>query len=94
MKCCAGSGEEVNYKGAQKENKGTWGAWLAYSHLGANAIIANPWDATKLGEKGWEIGANYTPFKNIVTTLRYGKDKKIQGGQKVDRFFGRVEFFF
>ena len=85
---------EVDYKGAQKENKGTWGAWLAYSHLGKNAIIANPWDATKPTEKGWEIGANYTPFKNIVTTLRYGKDKKITGGQKVDRFFGRVEFFF
>ena len=85
---------EVDYKGAQKENKGTWGAWLAYSHLGKNAIIANPWDATKPTEKGWEIGANYTPFKNIVTTVRYGKDKKIQGGQKVDRFFGRVEFFF
>ncbi|WP_173443198.1 S-layer homology domain-containing protein [Selenomonas ruminantium] len=85
---------EVDYKGAQKENKGTWGAWLAYSHLGQNAMIANPWDATKPREKGWEIGANYTPFKNIVTTVRYGKDKKIQGGQKVDRFFGRVEFFF
>ena len=85
---------EVDYKGAQKENKGTWGAWLAYSHLGQNAMIANPWDATKPGEKGWELGANYTPFKNIVTTLRYGKDKKISGGQKVDRFFGRVEFFF
>ena len=85
---------EVDYKGAQKENKGTWGAWLAYSHLGKNAMIANPWDAVKPTEKGWEIGANYTPFKNIVTTVRYGKDKKIQGGQKVDRFFGRVEFFF
>ena len=85
---------ELDYKGAQKENKGTWGAWLAYSHLGQNAMIANPWDATKPGEKGWELGANFTPFKNIVTTVRYGKDKKIQGGQKVDRFFGRVEFFF
>ncbi len=85
---------EVDYKGAQKENKATWGAWLAYSHLGRNAMIANPWDATKSGEKGWELGANFTPFKNIVTTVRYGKDKKITGGQKVDRFFGRVEFFF
>ena len=85
---------ELDYKGAQKENKGTWGAWVAYSHLGKNAMIANPWDAVKPGEKGWELGANYTPFKNIVTTVRYGKDKKITDGQKVDRFFGRVEFFF
>ena len=85
---------ELDYKGAEKENKGTWGAWVAYSHLGKNAMIANPWDAVKPGEKGWELGANYTPFKNIVTTVRYGKDNKITGGQKVDRFFGRVEFFF
>ena len=85
---------EFDYKGAEKENKGTWGAWVAYSHLGKNAMIANPWDAVKPGEKGWELGANYTPFKNIVTTVRYGKDKEITGGQKVDRLFGRVEFFF
>ena len=88
---------ELDYKGAQQENKGTWGAWVAYSHLGRNAMIANPWDATKPGEKGWEIGVNYTPFKNIVTTLRYGKDKLITkdaGRDKADRFFGRVEFFF
>ncbi|WP_303839179.1 S-layer homology domain-containing protein [Selenomonas ruminantium] len=89
---------ELDYKGAQKENKGTWGAWVAYSHLGKNAMIANPWDATKPGEKGWEIGVNYTPFKNIVTTLRYGKNKNItktaNAADKSDRFFGRVEFFF
>ena len=85
---------EVDYKGAQQENQNTWGAWLAYSHLGQNAMIANPWDAVKPGEKGWELGVNYTPFKNIVTTVRYGKDKKIDGGKKVNRLFGRVEFFF
>ena len=85
---------EIDYKGAQKENKGTWGAWLAYSHLGYNAMIANPWDAVKPGEKGWEIGANYAPFKNIVTTVRYGRDKQITGGKKVNHLFGRVEFFF
>jgi len=89
---------EVMYKGAQKENKGTWGAWIAYRHLGYNGIIANTYDVVKAGEKGWEIGVNYTPFKNIVTTLRYAKDKDITKGaddhNKADRFFGRVEFFF
>ena len=92
---------ELTYKGAQKENKGTWGAWVAYRYLGYNGIIANTYDVVKAGEKGWEIGVNYTPFKNIVTTLRYGKDKDItqtghhnDGHTKADRFFGRVEFFF
>jgi len=86
---------ELDYKGAQKENKGTWGAWIAYSHLGKNAMIANPWDVVKPGEKGWEIGGNYTFLKNVVGTLRYGKTKDIDGtGKKYDHFFGRVQFFF
>ncbi|MBR1695536.1 MAG: S-layer protein, partial [Selenomonas sp.] len=70
------------------------GAWLAYRYLGAWGMVASTYDVIQPNEKGWELGANYTPFKNIVTTVRYGKDKKITGGQKVDRFFGRVEFFF
>ena len=86
---------ELDYKGAQKENKGTWGAWIAYSHLGKNAMIANPWDVVKAGEKGWEIGGNYTFLKNVVGTLRYGKTKDIGGtGKKYDHFFARVQFFF
>ena len=91
---------EVDYKGAQKENKGTWGAWVAYRHMGKNgALNADTFDVIKESFKGWEIGANYTPFKNIVTTLRYGKSKAVSNNytgnnNKRDVFFGRVEFFF
>ncbi len=87
---------EVDYKGAQQENKGTWGAWLAYRHMGRNgAIHPGTFDAVGAGEKGWEIGGNYTFFKNIVGTLRYGKTKNIGNTSvKNDHFFGRVEFFF
>ncbi|MCR5756735.1 MAG: putative porin [Selenomonas sp.] len=87
---------EVDYKGAQQENKGTWGAWVAYRHMGSNAAF-NPgtFDAIGSGEKGWEIGGNYTVLKNIVATLRYGKTKDITGpADKYDHLFGRVEFFF
>jgi hypothetical protein len=95
---------EVDYKGAQKENKGTWGAWLAYRGMGRNAVInPNTYDVVKAGEKGWEIGGNYTFFKNIVGTLRYAQVKTGDGNNftdngfaynKAHRFFGRVEFFF
>ena len=93
---------EVDYKGAQKENKGTWGAWVAYRHIGQNAIISNTYDVIEPGEKGFEIGGNYTVFKNVVATLRYGHNKAIntnwgsnlRGNNKSDKFFGRVEFFF
>jgi hypothetical protein len=90
---------EVDYKGAQQENKGTWGAWLAYRHMGVNgAIHPGTFDVVKAGEKGWEIGGNYTLLKNVVASLRYGKTKAISQPystyNKADHFFGRVEFFF
>ena len=85
---------QLNYKGAQAENKGTWGAWVAYRYLGQNAALFSTYDATEAGWKGWEIGANYAPFKNIVTTFRYGKEKNIATDQKGTVLFGRVNFFF
>ncbi len=89
---------EVDYKGAQAENKGTWGAWVAYRHFGKNAFVANPWDVIRPnfegGQKGWEIGANYTVFKNTVLTFRYGRGKQLNNDKTVNNIFGRVNFFF
>ena len=89
---------EVDYKGAQAENKGTWGAWVAYRHFGKNAFVANPWDVivpnAAGGQKGWEIGANYTVFKNTVLTFRYGRGKQLNNDKTVNNIFGRVNFFF
>ena len=91
---------EVDYKGAQQENKGTWGAWVAYRHIGATSMIANTYDVSWNGVKGWEIGANYTFLKNLVGTVRYGNGKALDEGYgagtnpKVQSIFGRLEFFF
>jgi hypothetical protein len=85
---------EVNYKGAEAENKGSFGAWVAYRHLGRDADLLHAYDALRLGQKGFEIGANYTLFKNVVLTGRYGWGKTIEGGDKVSNAFGRVEFLF
>ncbi len=86
---------ELNYKGAQQENKGTWGAWAAYRYLGSLVALDPTYDAIKCGYKGWEIGGNYTLAKNIVTTLRYGDTKNLfDNDLKLKQLFGRVEFFF
>ena len=85
---------EFDYKGAEQENQGTWGAWVAYRHLGLGATPFSTFDALQANEKGWEIGGNYTFFKNIVGTLRYGNGKKINGNNDVHTYFGRVEFLF
>ncbi|SHK72302.1 S-layer homology domain-containing protein [Selenomonas ruminantium] len=86
---------EVSYKGAQKANQGTWGAWVAYRHLGSAAMVKSTYDVIKPDFKGWEIGANYAPFKNVVATARYGDAKEISNSnQKEKILFGRVQFFF
>lgn len=85
---------EYSYKGAEAENKGSWGAWLAYRRLGAGAVIANTYDVVKAGLKGWEVGADYALFKNVVLTGRYGWNKAISSGTKAQSVFGRVNFFF
>jgi hypothetical protein len=88
------AGIEVNYKGAQAENKGSWGAWIAYRHLGAGADLFSTWDVTRRGEKDFEVGANYTVFKNVILTGRYGIGKTIDGDHRTHNAFGRVEFLF
>ena len=85
---------EYDYKGAQKENKGTWGMWAAYRYLGQNTALFSTFDALLPGQKGWEVGANYAPFKNIVATLRYGNGKDLAKDHDIENLFGRVEVFF
>lgn len=92
----AGSAE-LDYKGAQAENKGTYGVWVAYRHLGRNAFVASPWDVINIdnhGQKGFEVGGNYAMFKNTILTLRYGNGKDLKTDKDVHNIFGRVNFLF
>ncbi|SFH98981.1 S-layer homology domain-containing protein [Selenomonas ruminantium] len=88
------AGLEINYKGAKAENKGSWGAWVAYRHIGRGTAPNPTWDVTRAGEKDYEIGANYTLFKNVVLSGRYGFGKTIAGDHKTSNAFARVQFFF
>ena len=85
---------QYSYKGAEAENKGTWGAWAAYRYLGQNTDLFSTFDVILAGQKGWEVGTNYAPFKNVVATLRYGNGKDLLTDNKVENLFGRIEMFF
>ena len=92
-------GVEVSYKGAQAQNAGTWGVYTAYRYLGGNTAFAPFSDGLDLfNVKGWEVGASYAPFKNIVASAKYfdGKDLNTTGTDTKDtkKVFGRVEFLF
>lgn len=93
---------ELDYKGADASDPGSWGAYVAYRQLAPFATIAYTYDfGNGFGGyatlKGWEIGADYTFAKNIVATAKYfnGKDQGVVGADdKATGVFTRVDFLF
>ena len=87
------------YKGAEPEDKGSWGAYVSYRQLAGPSLGATD-DGAMGGTRGIEIGTDYTLFPNVVLSAKYfrGKDlfAKYLGinQDKASRIFGRVEFFF
>ena len=91
---------ELDYKGADPMDRGSFGLFAGYRYLGQFAAWAPTYDAAPSGAKGWEVGLDYVPFKNVQTTLKYFKGKEIapyEGGDPVrdlSVLFGEINFFF
>lgn len=93
---------ELDYKGADAADPGSWGAYVAYRQLAPFATISYTYDfgagdAGVASLKGWEIGTNYTFAKNIIATAKYfnGKDTAVEGkDDKATGVFTRVDFLF
>jgi hypothetical protein len=87
---------EVDYKAANKANKGSWGAFVAYRYLGSNVSLMPTYDTARAAnnEKGWDFGASYIPFTNVLTTLGYFNGKDLATNQKADTLYARVSFYF
>ena len=94
---------EIDYKGANKANKGSFGASVAYRHLGSNASLMPTFDTAHalfapyntLNEKGWDFSASYVPLKNTLTTFGYFNGKQFANhDKKAETLYARVSFFF
>ncbi|MCR5446155.1 MAG: putative porin, partial [Schwartzia sp.] len=86
---------ELDYKGADPEDKGSFGIFAAYRKLGAAAVWAPTYDAIAAGQKGWEFGADYTFDKNIVGTVKYFTGKNMNADDtKARTIFTELNFFF
>jgi hypothetical protein len=87
---------ELDYKGASNANAGTWGAYAAYRYLGENVSFAPTYDTftSMTNKKGWELGADYVPFKNIHTYVSYFDGKDLQNRTDAKMLFGRLSYFF
>lgn len=88
----------VQYKGANKADKGSFGVNLGYYDLASSVALDPTWDASDFGVKGWRIGADYTVAENIVWSTWYfdGDNKKAQTGEddEYKKLRTQVEFFF
>ena len=85
---------ELDYKGAKKTDMGSWGAYVAYRHLGKNVAFAPTYNILARDQKGWAVGASYMLFKNVTTKAEYFKGKDITKDKNASTLFGRVEFAF
>ena len=85
----------LQYKGADPAVKGSWGIYTGYRHLGAAAAVSGTDYDANLDMKGWVIGANYTPMKNVMATVKYGDGKLVYNPNiKEKQLFARIECFF
>ena len=80
---------------------GSFGAFIAYRHLGSGAVIAAVYDAMGIGytsasTKGFQIGASYTIFKNVQARAIYfnGKDIGVNDDRKAQAFYGAIDCYF
>ena len=92
---------ELDYKGTKNSDMGSWGAYVAYRHVGTNVSLAPTYstdhaggNVTVYGTKGIDLGIGYVPFKNVLTQLQYFRGKELVTDDKVQTLYGRVSFFF
>ena len=92
---------ELDYKGADEKDKGSWGAYIAYRKLGNWAVIYPTYDAMLPQQKGWELGLDYVPMKNFMTTFKYFRGKSMAVGgpdasedKNAQKFYTELNFYF
>ncbi len=86
---------ELNYKGADQMDAHSFGLYAAYRYLGEYTAVLHGFDGADAGQRGWEVGGDYTFSKNIVGTLKYFNGKKIENTDiGVSKFYGTLDYFF
>ena len=86
---------ELQYKGANPADAGSWGMYAGYRQIEAYASIAPTYDdIIGAGYKGAVVGASYVPAENILATIEYFDGEETISGQDASKFFANVDFFF
>ena len=86
---------ELQYKGANVSDAGSWGMYAGYRQIETFASIAPTYDdIIGAGYKGAVVGAMYVPAENILATIEYFDGEETISGQDASKFFANVDFFF
>lgn len=85
---------EIQYKGTDVADAGSWGAYVGYRHLGDNVAVAPTYDDAAANQKGYVVGASYVPAENILATIEYFDGKDMDTDTDASKFFANVDFFF
>ena len=86
---------ELQYKGANPADAGSWGMYAGYRQIEDAAAIAPTYDdIIGTGYKGAVVGASYVPAENILATIQYFDGEETASGQDASKFFANVDFFF
>ncbi len=68
---------ELDYKKADPADKGSFGIFVAYRHLGHYSSIAPTYDTVYNGRRGVEVGASYVFATNVMGTVKYFRGQKM-----------------
>ncbi len=88
---------ELQYKGANAKEKGSFGTYLAYRKLSDKVSFVPTYDAmSDHNLKGWEIGGTYTLAENVTASLFYFDGEQIgqQNNKDWKNFVGEIKFLF
>ncbi|MBO5651413.1 MAG: S-layer homology domain-containing protein [Selenomonas sp.] len=84
----------LGYKGANKLQQGSWGAYVSYRHQGGNTSMYPSCDGAFYNTKGVEVSAQYTIVPNVQAKAIYFRGKQLENDRKAEKLFGRVEYWF
>ena len=82
---------QLDYKGASAANKGSWGAFVAYRHLGQNVAFSPTYDDMWEGLKGYSFGGSYAVMKNVIASASYTLGKDLTNDQDYNILFARLK---
>lgn len=86
------------YRGAEAEEKGSWGLSFNYYNQGGQSYMAHAIDGNTdwvAGFKGWSFGADYAVAKNLVAEVKYYDTKdKGNSGEKDHRVWSALTWSF